>query len=74
MLLAAGLVCNLLIRPLSERWFTKSEATHFDRPAGAATLEEGGVSAALSLAWLAVGIPLAWGFYMTVLKASALFR
>jgi hypothetical protein len=27
----------------------------------------------LPLAWLAVGLPLAWGFYMTILKASVLF-
>jgi MFS family permease len=74
-LLAAGLVCNLLIRPVSDRWFTKSEAA---APAGLAMGPESSaaprVSTALVLAWLAVGIPLAWGFYMTILKAAALFR
>lgn len=28
----------------------------------------------LWLAWLAVGIPLAWGIWMTLSKAIALFR
>jgi hypothetical protein len=29
---------------------------------------------ALVLAWLAVGLPLAWGIAMTISKALALFR
>jgi hypothetical protein len=29
---------------------------------------------AVGLAWAAVGIPLAWGVFQTILKASALFR
>ena len=29
---------------------------------------------ALTLAWLAVGLPLAWGVYMTFQKAALLFR
>jgi MFS family permease len=71
-LLAIGLVCNLLIRPVPDRWFTTSEGTH---DVGIAVSGESGrgVSTALVLAWLAVGIPLGWGFYMTILKASSLF-
>ncbi len=33
-----------------------------------------GLSPILILSWLAVGVPLAWGVSMTVLKAMALFR
>jgi hypothetical protein len=33
-----------------------------------------GIDASLVLAWLAVGIPLAWGFSQTILKAASLFR
>ena len=29
---------------------------------------------ALALAWLAVGIPLAWGVSQTIVKAMALFK
>jgi hypothetical protein len=31
-------------------------------------------SLAVALAWLAVGIPLAWGVSQTLIKAMALFR
>jgi hypothetical protein len=29
---------------------------------------------ALALAWLAVGLPLAWGIAQTIIKSTALFR
>jgi hypothetical protein len=29
---------------------------------------------ALTLAWLAVGIPLAWGVWQTLMKSLALFK
>jgi MFS family permease len=72
-LLAAGLVCNLLIRPLAPRWFTSVEPAHAAVAGSVGVAGSGGGSLALPLAWLAVGVPLAWGFYMTVLKASVLF-
>jgi hypothetical protein len=28
----------------------------------------------LALAWLAVGLPLAWGVWQTIIKSMALFR
>ncbi len=28
----------------------------------------------IALAWIAVGMPLAWGVYQTVIKSLALFR
>jgi hypothetical protein len=31
-------------------------------------------SVALALAWLAVGVPLAWGVGQTIIKSMALFR
>jgi MFS family permease len=71
-LLVAGLICNLLIRPLDRRWFTKIDPIR-EVGTGTAMLaaQRGGL--AMPLAWLAVGLPLAWGFYMTLVKASALF-
>jgi hypothetical protein len=75
-LLVAGFFCNLFVRPVQARWFTISGAA----PAYAASAPpthglRGGATAGvfLPLAWLAVGIPLAWGFYMTVIKAASLF-
>jgi len=73
LLLVAGLVCNLLIRPVADRWFTKTEAPPDRSAVAIAGGAAPGFGAPLILAWLAVGIPLAWGFYMTILKAAALF-
>ncbi len=74
-LLAGGLICNLLIRPVDQRLFARAEKLGASSPGivqvGRPTKQAGFV---LPLAWLAVGLPLAWGFYMTILKASVLFR
>jgi MFS family permease len=74
-LLLAGLICNLLIRPLDAKWFTQQDAPTQAIAAGP-SLAGGArrLGIAMPLAWLAVGVPLAWGFYMTVLKAVVLFR
>jgi len=75
LLLAGGLVCNALIRPVASHWFTRTEPAHASAaPFVVATEQRSGRGALLPLAWLAVGLPLAWGFYMTILKASALFH
>jgi MFS family permease len=69
-LLVAGLVCNLLVRPLARSWFVAGAG-------GAAetrVARRAGFDAALVAPWLAVGVPLAWGFVQTVVKASALFK
>jgi MFS family permease len=74
LLLLGGLICNLLVRPVAQTWFTKVEnvapRVTIAAPAGATP---DGFSLPLLLAWTAVGIPLAWGFTMTVLKAAVLF-
>jgi formylglycine-generating enzyme required for sulfatase activity len=71
-LLAVGFVCNLLVRPVPEEKFTAVEPKRIDDGAGLVSrARSGGVF--LPLAWLAVCLPLAWGFYQTVLKTAALF-
>jgi MFS family permease len=77
LLLVAGFFCNLFIRPVHSRWFTHTSDAPV-LPTGAPAIRgiSGGTSAAsvvMPIAWLAVGIPLAWGFYMTIIKASTLF-
>jgi len=72
-LLAVGLICNLLIRPVPERLFTRTQLVSAPAVVALAPRKEPTPGVALPLAWLAVGLPLAWGFYMTLLKASALF-
>ena len=69
-LLLGGLLCNLMIRPVRRELFVGVEA----KPATAllpGAAASGG--AALVACWLAVGLPLAWGFYMTLTKAALLF-
>jgi len=86
-LLALGFLCNLLVRPVHEKHFmTDAQLKAETRPAredaaGAAGAGEAGSRAArsgyslkLCLAWLAVGIPLAWGIWMTLSKTIVLFR
>lgn len=83
-MLVVGLICNLMIRPLDAKWFmTPDELAEEKRIAHERTAGEelrAGVkshqssSAAVVLAWLAVGVPLAWGVYRTLLSASSFFH
>lgn len=78
--LLVGLVCNLLVRPVDRRHFMgEEELAREDKPlrvaaatvaqqapAAAAAATSGGQRLALLLAWLAVGLPIAWGVYRTL--------
>jgi MFS family permease len=83
-MLAIGLICNLLIRPLADKWFMNdSELAEEKRLAHerasatelAAAANGGGVTpvAMVWLAWAAVGIPLIWGVYRTLISAAKFF-
>jgi MFS family permease len=110
-LLGAGLLCNLLVRPVAEKHFMTDEEvaaekkispaqvvkqdddTHADfedfveeglepaaapartAPAANETPAAGaGEAILLLLSWTAVGAPLAWGVWTTLLKTAPLFR
>jgi MFS family permease len=80
-LLLLGLVCNLLVSPVSPDKLMKESDAAPPRPAAPAESGPAGAPApresaagTLWLAWLAVGIPLAWGVYVTLTKAAVLFR
>ena len=84
--LVVGLVCNLLIKPVDRKYFmTDEELAEEKRLAhDRAAANEAGTAAAAStgttgpatvaLAWLAVGLPLAWGVYMTLVNAAKFFH
>jgi len=83
-MLAIGLVCNLLVRPLADKWFmTPAELAEERRLAHERAAATGSKDAgptmhhdrpvAVALAWLAVGLPLAWGVYRTLLNAGKFF-
>ena len=80
-LLVAGFIANLLISPLDKKWFMsdeevvalqaklKSKVESVTSAVGSA-----GFDIKALLAWAAVGIPLAWGVWITVQKALVLFK
>lgn len=74
-ILAVGFVANLLIRPVSSK-FHEPESS-LDK--GAAGTEKVGdtidkpLSPVLVVAWVVVAVPLTYGIYETVVKASNLF-
>ncbi len=83
-MLAVGLICNLLVRPLDSKWFmTDAELAAEKRLAHERTAAaDVGASAGSAkatptvvvvFAWLAVGLPLAWGIYRTLRSVVKLF-
>ncbi|PSC02713.1 MFS transporter [Alsobacter soli] len=83
-MLVVGFIINLTIRPLHEKWFMKDEevaalqakakgeaaAVH----GGSYGIGRGGLTAPAALAWLAVGIPILWGVWITLSKSLVLFK
>jgi len=83
-LLAIGMICNLLIRPVADKWFMNAEELaeekrlarehSHDEEAGEPIDGDTPVSSAMVwLAWTLVGIPLAWGIYKTLMNVSKFF-
>jgi MFS family permease len=86
-LLAVGLVCNWLVKPVDPKHYMTAEQLAATAPkqvggegspagaAQAAATPEGGAAGWLiALAWLAVWIPLGWGVWVTLQKAVLLFK
>jgi len=85
-MLVIGLIANMLVRPVADKYFmTDTELAHekmlaHDKAAGVSSFAKGGGSltgsnpAVVMLAWAAVGIPLIWGIYRTLLSASRFFN
>jgi MFS family permease len=78
-MLVVGFIANLLIRPVDARFHMAADDAVPIGDGAATTAYEGavpasGVGLTLVLAWLAVGIPIAWGIYMTLSKALILLK
>jgi MFS family permease len=70
-LLVLGFFCNFCVRAVAPVWFS----TRAGGAAGAVVAPRPAVFTWwLVPAWLAVAVPLGWGFTQTIIKASALFR
>ena len=83
--LAVGLILNLMIRPVNRKYFmTDAELAEEQRLAheraaanaasGAAASTAPSSPVTVALAWAAVGIPLAWGVWQTLISAAKLFN
>ncbi len=84
-MLVIGLICNLLVKPLDPKWFMsdaelaaekklaheKASASELHRSANGGSDTVSPV--VVALAWLAVGIPLAWGVYRTLQSVAKFF-
>jgi MFS family permease len=80
-LLALGFVANLLIKPVAARWYMPEKEVTALRAAAASGptsgsfgIGRGGLDGRAVLAWLVVGVPLAWGVYKTLVTASTMFH
>ena len=82
-MLVIGLISNLMIRPVADKWFmTDAELAEEKQLAHEKALssvvkgvagDEHTSMLTVGLAWGCVGIPLAWGVYKTFLSALKLF-
>ncbi|WP_430439496.1 OFA family MFS transporter [Shinella sp.] len=81
-MLALGLIANLFVRPLADKWFMSDEevaslqaktAAADAGPTGSFGIGKGGLDARAVLAWAIVGLPLLWGIWVTLKSTAALF-
>ncbi|MFC0238873.1 OFA family MFS transporter [Rhodopseudomonas telluris] len=80
-MLVLGLICNALVRPLADKWFMKPEEVAALQAKGVAAtsgggsygIGKGGLDARAAAFWAFVGIPLAWGVWITLQNAAKIF-
>ncbi len=82
-LLAIGFLCNLAVRPVAEKnYMTPAQLAALDAANKKSAPAPGPVGSGPSgrtpawkvlAAWIAVGVPIAWGVYVTLQKAVILF-
>jgi MFS family permease len=89
-MLVLGLICNLLVRPVAARHFMTAQELAAEKQlahekvgsnggvaldaAQLAQVGQGGNPLLVALAWLAVGVPMLWGIWVTLQKAFVLFH
>lgn len=80
-MLVLGLICNAMVKPLADKWFMKPEEVAALQAKGAAAnvgggsygIGKGGLDARAAAFWLFVGVPLAWGVWITLQNAMKIF-
>lgn len=82
-LLVLGFICNALVRPVAPKYFMTeaelaAERAHGEKSAPASSELEWSADPSSKpvavAAWLVVGIPLAWGVWITLQKTVVLFQ
>ena len=78
-MLVAGLIANYLIKPVDPKWYMSQEAvaklqaatarSAAAAPTGSFGIGKGGLDLQAALFWAFVGIPLAWGVWITLKNA-----
>jgi MFS family permease len=82
-LLVVGLICNLLVRPVADKWhLTEDEVARLQAQYarseaaiqhGSFGIGRGGLDLKAGLFWAFVSIPLLWGVWMTLQSAIRIF-
>lgn len=81
-MLIAGLICNYLIKPVDPKWHMSEADVAKLQAATAKTasvgygsygIGKGGLDAKAAMFWAFVGIPLAWGIWITLQSAAKIF-
>ncbi|EKS31837.1 OFA family MFS transporter [Afipia clevelandensis] len=82
-MLAAGLICNYLIKPVDPKWhMSDAEVSKLQAvnnagaiavSSGSFGIGKGGLDAKAALFWAFVGVPLAWGVWKTLESAVKIF-
>jgi MFS family permease len=82
-MLLLGFVCNLMIRPVADKWFmsdeelAKEKQLSHEKALSSVVTGKGGdeqtATLTVVLAWAAVVLPLSWGVYKTIVSAMKLF-
>jgi len=81
-MLVLGFIANAMIKPVAAKWFMSDEevkalqaktATAGATSSGSYGIGKGGLDRDAALAWLAVGIPILWGVWITLQSAIRIF-
>jgi len=82
-MLVAGVIANYLIKPVNAKWYMSQEEvaklqaasarSAAATPTGSFGIGKGGLDLQAALFWAFVGIPLAWGVWITLKNAIKIF-
>jgi hypothetical protein len=81
-MLVVGLICNWLVKPVDPKWYMSQEEVAKLQAASAAGgavsgsfgIGKGGFDFQAAVFWAFVGIPLAWGVWITLQSAAKMFQ